>query len=102
LRALAIAPAPDLPVILFVSVLIQAIGALAAAACLFAASRYVVIGLGLFAGAFLVQLGADVLVYQIRAVLDAVGLAVAALALVAFAWFAQDRSPRGLELEIST
>ena len=36
LRALAIAPAPELPAILFASVLIQAIGALAAAACLFA------------------------------------------------------------------
>ena len=102
LRALAIAPAPDLPVILFASVLIQAIGALAAAVCLFAASRLVVIGLALFAGAFLVQLGADVLVYQIRAVLDAVGLAVAALALVAFAWLSLDRAPRGLELEIQT
>jgi hypothetical protein len=63
----------------------------------------VVIGLALFAGAFLVQLGADVLVYQIRAVLDAVGLAVAALALTAFAWMALDRAPRGrLELEIPT
>ena len=47
-------------------------------------------------------LGADVLVYEIRAVLDAVGLAVAALALVAFAWLSLDRSPRGLELEIQT
>jgi hypothetical protein len=103
LRALAIAPAPDLPAILFVTVLLQAIGALAAAVCLFAASRLVVIGLALFAGAFLVQLGADVLVYEIRAVLDAAGLAVAALALTLFAWMAQDRAPRGrLELEIPT
>jgi hypothetical protein len=103
LRALAIAPAPDLPAILFVTVLIQAIGALAAAFCLFAGSRLVVIGLALFAGAFLVQLGADVLIYQIRAVLDAVGLAVAALALTVLAWMALDRAPRGrLELEIPT
>ena len=103
LRALAIAPAPDLPAILFVTVLLQAIGALAAAVCLFAASRFVVIGLALFAGAFLVQLGADVLIYQIRAVLDAVGLAVAALALTVFAYMALDRAPRGrLELEIPT
>jgi hypothetical protein len=101
LRALAIAPTPDPPVILFVTVVIQAIGALAAAVCLFAGSRLVVIGLALFAAAFLVQLGADVLVYQIRAVLDAVGLAVVALTLTAFAWLALERSPRGrLELEI--
>ena len=61
------------------------------------------IGLALFAAAFLVQLGADVLVYEIRAVLDAFGLAVAALALTAFAWLAQIREPRGrLELEIPT
>jgi hypothetical protein len=103
LRTLAIAPGPDLPVLLFASVLCQAIGALAAAACLFAASRYAVIGLALFAGAVLVQLGADVLVYHVRAVLEAAGIAVVALGLAALGWLALDRSPRGrLELEIPT
>ena len=102
-RALAIAPTPDLPAILFATVLLQAIGALAAAVCLFAASRYALIGLALFAAAFLTQMGADVLVYGVRAVVDAVGLAVAAIALTAFAWLALDRSPRGrLELELPT
>ena len=67
LRALAIAPAPDLPAILFATILLQAIGAFAAAVCLFTASRYALIGLALFAAAFLTQMGADVLVYGVRA-----------------------------------
>src|SRR5262245_51705545 len=73
-RALAISGGPDLPALMFASVLLEAIGALAAAACLFAGSRLAAIGLALFAGAVLVHLGADVLVYQVRAVLDAAGV----------------------------
>jgi hypothetical protein len=98
LRALAIAAGPDLPAILFASVFVEAIGALATAAFLFAASRWVAIGLALFVGAALVHLGADVLIYHIRAVLEAAGIALCVLALAALAWFAQARPSRAVAL----
>jgi hypothetical protein len=100
LRALAIAGGQDLPGLLFAGVLVQAIGALAAAAALFMASRIAIVGLALFAGGVLFQLGADVLVYQVRAVIEAVAIAAAAIGLAALGWLALDDAPRGLELQI--
>jgi hypothetical protein len=103
LRGAAIGAAPDAPLLLLASVLLEAIGALAAAAGLFAASRLAVSGLALFAGAVLFHLGADVLVYHVRAVIDAAFVAIVALGLAALGWIALDRSPRPrLQIEIPT
>jgi hypothetical protein len=103
LRALAIAGGPDLPALLFASVLVEAVGALVAAIGLFGASRVATIGLALFVGAALVHLGADVLIYHIRAVVEAAAIALCVLALAAIGWFAQTRPPvRAVRVEVPT
>ena len=92
LRALAIAPVPDLPALLFACVCLEAVGALLAAAGLFFRSRRLALpGLTLFALSVAVQMAGDVAVYGVRSLLDGLAASLLALALSTAGWIAFER-----------
>jgi hypothetical protein len=91
LRAIAIAPGPDLPELLFLAILGQAAGALLAGVGLMAGGRGAALGLALFAGSALLQMGADVFLYEVRALLEGLAIAVLAIGLAVFGWLALER-----------
>ena len=95
-RALAIAPVPDLPALLFVAVLGQAVGALLAGIALGFAGRSAALGLALFAGCAVLQMGGDTFVYGVRSLFEGLAFALLAMTLTFVAWLLseRDRVPR--------
>lgn len=93
LRALAIAPVPDLPALLFACVCLEAIGALLAAVGLLVPSRRLALpGLALFAISTVVQMAGDVGPYGVRSLLEGLSWSLLALALAAAGWIAIERA----------
>ena len=93
LRVVAMAGAPGAPFLLFLGMAGEAIGALLAGGGLLMAPAVVSLGLGLFAVFAVVHMGSDLLVYEVRSVLEAAGGLCAALVLVALGWLALRSGP---------
>jgi hypothetical protein len=92
LRAAAMVGGPAAPALLFVTIAGEAIGALLAAAGLFLArGRAAVIGLALFAICGVAQMGADLVVYDVRSLLGALEGSALVLAFAALGWLVLER-----------
>jgi len=88
LRALGMAAGPALPLLIFLLVLAEGIGALVAGLGLLLLQRFALLGLLLFAASAVADMAVDVGLYGIRSLVEAVAWAGLALALSAAGWIA--------------
>jgi hypothetical protein len=92
LRAAAMIGAPGAPALLFVTMAGEAVGALLAAGGLFfARARAAAVGLLVFAISGVVQMGADLFVYDVISLIGALGGSALVLAFAALGWLVLER-----------